>query len=453
MEPWSYVTDEKGYLFSDEMDFSLDAFVRSRKAMTEWDNKASCNFERGGLNSEREVVRSMEFVDLGFPDLFRKPFELDSNLSRRGNTSAQVIDLDSFLGEEESESKHLSSLGELKAHDTSLIDLKLGRIADCQAASNDKVGNEGFTLIPMQQPSPTTLAKRARTSCSPNQTPVCQVYGCDMDLSSSKDYHKRHKVCDVHSKTAKVIVNGIEQRFCQQCSRFHLLAEFDDGKRSCRRRLAGHNERRRKPQFDYMTSRQHKILHSHQGARYMESSLQKRPQFSFPDIFRCGTLFPAKYDKISQNGNVKLEEEFIFSPQFAAPVAHGQELSSRALSLLSAQSQIPSCHSEENPVASSFSFHSISEMPLDISNEGKYVVDESFPCEMNHKEFIKSESAMLSDAGHPDHRAISDDICSPLEHGSTVDLFQLSSNLERVEQKRNSVSVKWENEDSCFPAL
>ncbi|KAJ1409892.1 SBP domain [Sesbania bispinosa] len=30
-------------------------------------------------------------------------------------------------------------------------------------------------------------------------------------------------------------------------ARFHQLPEFDQGKRSCRRRLAGHNERRRKP--------------------------------------------------------------------------------------------------------------------------------------------------------------------------------------------------------------
>lgn len=28
--------------------------------------------------------------------------------------------------------------------------------------------------------------------------------------------------------------------------RFHVLKEFDEGKRSCRRRLAGHNRRRRK---------------------------------------------------------------------------------------------------------------------------------------------------------------------------------------------------------------
>ncbi|KAF3622273.1 hypothetical protein FXO38_31374 [Capsicum annuum] len=29
--------------------------------------------------------------------------------------------------------------------------------------------------------------------------------------------------------------------------RFHLLAEFDDGKQSCRKHLPGHNERQRKP--------------------------------------------------------------------------------------------------------------------------------------------------------------------------------------------------------------
>jgi hypothetical protein len=33
-------------------------------------------------------------------------------------------------------------------------------------------------------------------------------------------------------------------------SRFHELSEFDDVKRSCRLRLAGHNERRRKSSAD-----------------------------------------------------------------------------------------------------------------------------------------------------------------------------------------------------------
>ncbi|CAK9237120.1 unnamed protein product [Sphagnum troendelagicum] len=87
-------------------------------------------------------------------------------------------------------------------------------------------------------PAPSSTAAAAR----------CQVEGCTADLSSVlKEYHRRHKVCEMHSKTPNAVVGGREQRFCQQCSRFHLLSEFDEGKRSCRRRLAGHNERRRKP--------------------------------------------------------------------------------------------------------------------------------------------------------------------------------------------------------------
>ncbi|PWA80696.1 Squamosa promoter-binding protein [Artemisia annua] len=61
---------------------------------------------------------------------------------------------------------------------------------------------------------------------------------------------KRHKVCEVHAKAPIVVTNGCQQRFCQQCSRFHDLSEFDDAKRSCRRRLAGHNERRRKTTYE-----------------------------------------------------------------------------------------------------------------------------------------------------------------------------------------------------------
>lgn len=76
--------------------------------------------------------------------------------------------------------------------------------------------------------------------------PRCQVEGCHVALLNAKEYHRRHRVCDMHSKAPKVMLLGLDQRFCQQCSRFHVVSEFDDSKRSCRRRLAGHNERRRK---------------------------------------------------------------------------------------------------------------------------------------------------------------------------------------------------------------
>ncbi|KAL3509327.1 hypothetical protein ACH5RR_028728 [Cinchona calisaya] len=78
----------------------------------------------------------------------------------------------------------------------------------------------------------------------------CQAEKCTADLSDAKQYHKRHKVCEHHAKAQVVVVGGIRQRFCQQCSRFHELSEFDEAKRSCRRRLAGHNERRRKNSTD-----------------------------------------------------------------------------------------------------------------------------------------------------------------------------------------------------------
>ncbi|XP_022759492.1 squamosa promoter-binding-like protein 7 [Durio zibethinus] len=84
----------------------------------------------------------------------------------------------------------------------------------------------------------------------PATVPRCQVEGCHVALVNAKDYHRRHKVCEMHSKAPKVVVLGLEQRFCQQCSRFHVVSEFDDSKRSCRRRLAGHNERRRKSSHD-----------------------------------------------------------------------------------------------------------------------------------------------------------------------------------------------------------
>ncbi|OAY85035.1 Squamosa promoter-binding-like protein 8 [Ananas comosus] len=81
-----------------------------------------------------------------------------------------------------------------------------------------------------------------------HQPPRCQAEGCGADLSGAKHYHRRHKVCEFHSKAAVVAAKGLQQRFCQQCSRFHVLSEFDEAKRSCRKRLADHNRRRRKPQ-------------------------------------------------------------------------------------------------------------------------------------------------------------------------------------------------------------
>ncbi|XP_076957689.1 squamosa promoter-binding-like protein 3 [Bidens hawaiensis] len=90
---------------------------------------------------------------------------------------------------------------------------------------------------------------------SSSVTRCCQADNCTVDLSEAKQYHRRHKVCELHAKAQAVIVQGVHQRFCQQCSRFHEVSEFDDAKRSCRRRLAGHNERRRKSSIEFKGTR------------------------------------------------------------------------------------------------------------------------------------------------------------------------------------------------------
>ncbi|KAG8377185.1 hypothetical protein BUALT_Bualt08G0001800 [Buddleja alternifolia] len=113
----------------------------------------------------------------------------------------------------------------------------------------------GMDLV--EEPQPVTGPNKRIKSGIPGGAnyPMCQVDNCKEDLSTAKDYHRRHKVCEVHSKASKALVGKQMQRFCQQCSRFHPLSEFDEGKRSCRRRLAGHNRRRRKTQPEDTTPR------------------------------------------------------------------------------------------------------------------------------------------------------------------------------------------------------
>ncbi|KAL2524205.1 Squamosa promoter-binding-like protein 3 [Abeliophyllum distichum] len=100
-----------------------------------------------------------------------------------------------------------------------------------------------------------TLSGRKISGAEGSIKPYCQIEDCTTDMTDSKTYHRRHKVCEFHAKSPVVWVSGKQQRFCQQCSRFHELSEFDEAKRSCRRRLAGHNERRRKSSYDSQEGR------------------------------------------------------------------------------------------------------------------------------------------------------------------------------------------------------
>ncbi|GAB4825634.1 hypothetical protein Ancab_008508 [Ancistrocladus abbreviatus] len=119
---------------------------------------------------------------------------------------------------------------------------------DVAKSLNLKLGGQFYPTTDGEDKWEEQSGKKTKLAGISSSQPVCQVEDCRADLSNAKDYHRRHKVCEMHSKATKALVGNVMQRFCQQCSRFHVLQEFDEGKRSCRRRLAGHNRRRRKTQ-------------------------------------------------------------------------------------------------------------------------------------------------------------------------------------------------------------
>ena len=203
------------------------------------------------------------------------------------------------------------------------------------------------------------------------------------------------------------------------------------------------------------------------GTTCLGASLQKKPQFAFQDIiFGSGIFSPGKYEESNQSEHFKLQEESIYTSQLSV---HSRELSrasnsSCALSLLSAQSQDLSCHSVGNPTSSSLSFqrnnthHSgsqVSEIPSGISPMDKYIKNESFSYGTNSIEVFNGGITLsdptdalqgLGDDSFQPSELSNVEHCFPPEHGATVDLFQLSSHLQRVQQQRNLV-LKRENED------
>ncbi|ESR60504.1 Squamosa promoter-binding-like protein 4 [Citrus sinensis] len=98
-------------------------------------------------------------------------------------------------------------------------------------SDDDDDGGE-YDLCPQEEgdDNRNSGSKKKKGSSGGSGLRSCQVDKCAADLSDAKQYHRRHKVCEVHAKAQVVLMGGMRQRFCQQCSR----------------RLAGHNERRRK---------------------------------------------------------------------------------------------------------------------------------------------------------------------------------------------------------------
>lgn len=189
MEFENCVFEGRALLFADDRDFVMDSLKRSRNLLKKWEGE--------------DAVDSIRFLDPLLPETTNKSFLGDRCLGTNGDDMKDVI-VDNPLME--FGTRFTDKACDEKFDDASQIEGGLFPVENSVSSSPESSGS----------------GKRAKVTNLQSSVPTCQVFGCNKDLSSSKDYHRRHKVCDVHSKTAVVIVNGIRQRFCQQCSRYNL---------------------------------------------------------------------------------------------------------------------------------------------------------------------------------------------------------------------------------------
>ena len=129
-----------------------------------------------------------------------------------------------------------ASAGGSGGGDDHLHGLKFGKKIYFEDAGASGSGSSGGSASGGSEPPPPPSASPPRAAAGrrgrgaaggaagSSAPPRCQVEGCNVDLTGAKTYHCRHKVCAMHSKAPLVVVNGIEQRFCQQCSRLPAIA-------------------------------------------------------------------------------------------------------------------------------------------------------------------------------------------------------------------------------------
>ncbi|KAI7985532.1 Squamosa promoter-binding-like protein 13B [Camellia lanceoleosa] len=142
------------------------------------------------------------------------------------------------------------------------FDLKLGHVRN---AGNESVDSLQVPSVPKMQVLSPVSSKRARVVNNGIQAALCCIDDAMLTLVTAEITIGALRCVRCTPKLQRFQLVATK-RFCQQCSRFHSLEEFDEGKRSCRKRLDGHNRRRRKPQPEHL-SRSGSSVSNYQGTR------------------------------------------------------------------------------------------------------------------------------------------------------------------------------------------
>lgn len=429
MESSSYKFEERELPFAEHLELNMDGFMGIRNLVKGWDAKT--------FSAPKQIFEGQGLIEPDFPEMMEnlahhtQLCDANSDYSRCA-PSTSPITMNSSLEFGTRLSTLANQTGDEKLV---LADLKIEKLESSRGLEGESVSVDDPVL---SAKGPQESAKRARMSNLQSQIPVCIVHGCNKDLSSSKEYHRRHKVCAIHSKTAVVVVNGVRQRFCQQCSRFHILAEFDDGKRSCRKRLADHNERRRKPQLD-----------THFDPTLFGTDLSRTSLF-FSNYLWCNE--PVRHSKHDT-------EPLKVGSSRPKPLLHANEMGRQNPSKNCPNSPLSvldlSAISNSTCAPSLLSAQSFTSMGYPLISEQHHHHNRSF-----NPNSSKLRGIFSSSSGEADQRALDASVSvrcgtpsellqepsntpslkryQSLEGANTVDLLQLSLHLQRVEHQKQS---------------
>ena len=225
----------------------------------------------------------------------------------------------------------------------------------------------------------------------------------------------------------------------------------------------GHHQSR--SLFPSYNEKQFPFLHengatSATGSIFCENNSQYPPALGGPN---------SGSQSLFQDTSLGSEDFNVFDTESAVQGLSGISDSGCALSLLSSQSQNSSSQSSGIPMArplvipsshSHYSMNQVSEKMIGISSQASSGVSDRFPSELNPADVGHLSPVLISDNNEIVNFEMADGIFQGSDFVSvkdrlscedvpTIDLLQLSSQLQRVEHQRKSLQVKEENDSPC----
>lgn len=165
------------------------------------------------------------------------------------------------------------------------------------------LGAGGHFLNPSLAPSPFTATAGGPLPvlCNARIAGRCRVVDCQTDLNTQTNTNRKYYLCRDHWAAEAIIVEGIPQRFCGQCSRFKILSEYDGPKRTCRQCLLLRNTKKRNQRYEnlqraaYASSPPSLPPYQLSSGNHLPSAVQTAEALPRPSLPTTAGLYPTRF--------------------------------------------------------------------------------------------------------------------------------------------------------------